>query len=104
MMIFCSRSSSRRRIFSTSATRWLWALSCSYQSPRGSWVALKGRVPREAVEATYRGQYAKLPGARVVMSDTARHFIMWDDPEVFFRELDGFLGTHASVARVEPRR
>ncbi len=70
----------------------------------GSWVALKGRVPREAVEAVYRGQYAKLSTARVVMSDTARHFIMWDDPEGFFRELDGFLGTHASVARVEPRQ
>jgi hypothetical protein len=38
------------------------------------------------------------------MSDTARHFIMWDDPEGFFRELDGFLSTHATVARVEPRR
>ncbi|MFP2908900.1 alpha/beta fold hydrolase [Pyxidicoccus sp. 3LFB2] len=64
----------------------------------GSWIALKGRVPREAVEAVYRSQYAKLSTARVVMSDTARHFIMWDDPEGFFRELDGFLGTHASVA------
>jgi N-formylmaleamate deformylase len=68
----------------------------------GSWIALKGRVPREAVEAVYQGQYAKLSTARVVMSDTARHFIMWDDPEGFFRELDGFLGTHASVAQVVP--
>ncbi len=65
----------------------------------GSWIALKGRVPREAVEAVYQGQYAKLPTGRVVMSDTARHFIMWDDPEGFFRELDGFLGTHATVSR-----
>lgn len=70
----------------------------------GSWVALKGRVPREAVEAVYRGQYATLSTGSVVLSDTARHFIMWDDPEGFFRELDGFLGTHASVARVEPRQ
>lgn len=70
----------------------------------GSWVALKGRVPREAVEAVYKSQYAKLPTGRVILSDTARHFIMWDDPEGFFRELDGFLGTHASVARVEPRQ
>lgn len=70
----------------------------------GSWVAMKGRVPREAVEAVYRGQYSKLPSARVVLNDVGRHFIMWDDPEGFFRELDGFLGTHASMARVEPRR
>lgn len=68
----------------------------------GSWVALKGRVPREAVEAVYQSQYAKLPTHRVVLSDTARHFIMWDDPEGFFRELDSFLGAHASVAQVEP--
>ncbi|MFP2931692.1 alpha/beta fold hydrolase [Pyxidicoccus sp. 3LG] len=66
----------------------------------GSWVAMKGRVPREAVEAVYKGQYAKLPHARVTMSDTARHFIMWDDPEGFYRELDGFLGAHTSVAQV----
>ncbi|AEI63275.1 alpha/beta fold hydrolase [Corallococcus macrosporus] len=69
----------------------------------GSWIALKGQVPRETVEAVYEGQYASLPNARVVMHDTARHFIMWDDPAGFFRELDGFLGAHAPVARVEPR-
>ena len=70
----------------------------------GSWIALKGQVPRETVEAVYKGQYASLSTARVVMHDTARHFIMWDDPAGFFRELDGFLGAHAPVARVEPRQ
>jgi len=68
----------------------------------GSWIALKGHLPRETVEAVYNGQYATLSTARVVMHDTARHFIMWDDPEGFYRELDGFLGAHASVAQVEP--
>jgi pimeloyl-ACP methyl ester carboxylesterase len=62
----------------------------------GSWISLKGRVPREAVEAVYRGQYAGLSQARVVMHDTARHFIMLDDPQGFLRELDGFLRTHAA--------
>lgn len=70
----------------------------------GSWIALKGQMPRETVEAVYKGQYATLSTARVVMHDTARHFIMWDDPEGFFREIDGFLGAHAPVARVEPRQ
>ncbi|QSQ20984.1 alpha/beta hydrolase [Pyxidicoccus parkwayensis] len=67
----------------------------------GSWVALKGRVPREAVEAVYQNQYSKLSTAHVVMNDKARHFIMWDDPEGFYQELDGFLGAHASVAQVQ---
>ncbi|PTL83953.1 alpha/beta fold hydrolase [Vitiosangium sp. GDMCC 1.1324] len=71
----------------------------------GSWVALKGRVAREQVEAVYRGQYSRLSGARVTLSDTARHFIMWDDPAGFLRETDAFLATvPASVAQVEPRR
>lgn len=68
----------------------------------GSWVAMKARVPREAVEAVYKSQYTNLANAHVVMNDTARHFIMWDDPEGFYRELDGFLGAHASVAQVQP--
>ncbi|AKQ69713.1 Hydrolase, alpha/beta hydrolase fold family [Myxococcus hansupus] len=69
----------------------------------GSWIALKGQVPRETIEAVYKGQYAALTSARVVMHDTARHFLMWDDPQGFFRELDGFLGAHAPMAQVEPR-
>ncbi|NMO17633.1 alpha/beta hydrolase [Pyxidicoccus fallax] len=69
----------------------------------GSWVAMKGRVPREAVEAVYRGQYQSLSTGRVVMNDSARHFIMWDDPQGFFRELDAFLGTTAPVARAAQR-
>ncbi|RKG74194.1 alpha/beta hydrolase [Corallococcus exercitus] len=69
----------------------------------GSWVALKGRVPKEQVEAVYRAQYRNLSGARVVLNDTARHFIMWDDPAGFLRETDAFLGAlPAPVARVEP--
>jgi pimeloyl-ACP methyl ester carboxylesterase len=71
----------------------------------GSWIALKGRVAREQVERMYRSQYAGLAQAHVVMSDTARHFIMLDDPQGFQRELDGFLSTQAApVAQVAPRR
>ena len=40
-------------------------------------------MPREAVEALYRRQYAKLPGVRIVFFEKARHFIMVDD-------IDGF--------------
>ncbi|QSQ11582.1 alpha/beta fold hydrolase [Myxococcus landrumensis] len=70
----------------------------------GSWVAFQGRVPRETVEALYRGQYQNLSTARVVMHDTARHFIMWEDPAGFYATLDGFLKAHAPVARMEFQR
>jgi pimeloyl-ACP methyl ester carboxylesterase len=71
----------------------------------GSWIALKGRAAREQVEQMYRGQYSGLAQARVVMSDTARHFIMLDDPRGFQRELEDFLSTQAApLAQVAPRR
>ncbi|MFY2556257.1 alpha/beta fold hydrolase [Corallococcus terminator] len=70
----------------------------------GSWIAFQGRVPREAVEANYRSQYQNLPTARVVMHDTARHFIMWDDPHGFLATLESFLKTTAPSASVESQR
>ncbi|MCE9668892.1 alpha/beta hydrolase [Myxococcus stipitatus] len=70
----------------------------------GSWTRLKGLVPREVVEAVFRDQFKNLPTARVELHDTARHFIMWDDPTGFFQKLDGFLAGDTSVSRMEPTR
>ncbi|NVJ28047.1 alpha/beta hydrolase [Myxococcus sp. AM011] len=70
----------------------------------GSWIALQGRVPREAVEANYRGQYQNLPTVRLAMHDTARHFIMWDDPQGFLATLESFLKTTAASASMESQR
>lgn len=61
----------------------------------GTWVAYGDRA---RTEATFQAQYATLPGVRLVLSDTARHFVMWDDPQGLFRELDAFLP--AARARV----
>ena len=57
----------------------------------GSWIGLKGMVTREQMEATYRGQYDGLPGVKVVMHPTAKHFIMLDDLQGLLTEVDGFL-------------
>jgi hypothetical protein len=35
---------------------------------------------------------ARVKGARVIMADKARHFIMFDDPSFMFAALDQFLG------------
>ena len=34
---------------------------------------------------------AKLEDVRIAVTDTARHFIMWDDPNWMFAQMDRFL-------------
>jgi N-formylmaleamate deformylase len=46
---------------------------------------------RESTLANLRAQYAKLSGVEFRVTDTARHFMMWDDPAWFFAAVDGFL-------------
>lgn len=57
----------------------------------GTWVAYKDYAPREAIEQVYRTQYARLPGVRVEMAQSARHFIMYDDPAWMYDRIDQFL-------------
>ena len=64
----------------------------------GTWVGVHEtleksnvHVPREEFVATFREQFAQVKHLRFVMSDRSRHFIMFDDPEWFFSQLDGFL-------------
>lgn len=57
----------------------------------GTWVAYKDFAPRAAIEQVYRAQYAKLPGVQVEMADSARHFIMYDDPAWMYDRIDRFL-------------
>jgi len=57
----------------------------------GAWVAYKDYAPRDAIEQVYRTQYARLPGVRVEMADSARHFIMYDDPAWMYDRIDQFL-------------
>jgi pimeloyl-ACP methyl ester carboxylesterase len=46
---------------------------------------------RAGVEANLKQQYAKVPKADLQVSDRAHHFIMWDDPDWMFANLDRFL-------------
>ena len=57
-----------------------------------TWIGYKPYTDREKTEANTRREYAKLKGADVRVTDTARHFIMYDDPQWFFAQIDGFLG------------
>lgn len=69
------------------------ALIRSHAIVIGTWVAYKGYATREQVETNFKLQYAKLKDYRLVLTDTARHFVMLDEPEWFYRTLDEFLAS-----------
>lgn len=53
-----------------------------------------------AVTAAYERQFAAVPRHRVVLAPKARHFVMLDDPDFLYRELDAFL---AGLGSASPR-
>jgi len=56
------------------------------------WVHPPGApVTQEQMAGFYRASYAAVPHARLVRVPGAYHFIMWDEPEAFQRELKAFL-------------
>jgi pimeloyl-ACP methyl ester carboxylesterase len=71
----------------------------------GTWIGLQGQIKqysqnvrREDFVDTFQQQYANLPHLHFVMSDKARHFIMFDDPRWFFQQLDAFLANPMAAA------
>ena len=56
-----------------------------------SWIGYKAFTTREKSVALVEAQYAKLPNKTLKVSDTAKHFIMLDDPEWYLLQLDTFL-------------
>ena len=58
----------------------------------GSWVAYKPfGMSHERLAASYGAQYAAIPDHQLVITDTGKHFIMWDDPEFYFAKMSAFL-------------
>ncbi|WP_260687135.1 alpha/beta fold hydrolase [Janthinobacterium sp. KBS0711] len=57
----------------------------------GTWIAYKDYAPRAAIEATFQQQYAQLPGVQIALADTARHFIMYDQPDWMVARIEQFL-------------
>jgi len=57
----------------------------------GTWIGFKQFTDRARTEGNLRSQYAKLAGVEIEVTDTAHHFIMWDDPDWMFTHLDRFL-------------
>jgi pimeloyl-ACP methyl ester carboxylesterase len=64
------------------------------QSPTlvlGTWIGYKEYTDRAKTEANFKAQYTPLSGVEIHISDTSRHFIMWDDPQWMFALTDRFL-------------
>ena len=57
----------------------------------GSWIAYKNFGNQQQFGQMYAAQYGQLPGVQVEMADTARHFIMLDDPRWMYDRIDAFL-------------
>lgn len=58
----------------------------------GAWIAYQQfGSTKESTSAIFNTQYANHPNYTLEMSDHGRHFIMWDDPDFFFAQLDSFL-------------
>ena len=58
----------------------------------GAWIAFKdyGATADGTLKA-YESQYENAENCTVKMTNIGKHFIMWDDPEFYFSELDKFL-------------
>lgn len=57
-------------------------------------IGASGAAPeamRAGMAKAYEAQVSRIAGARVIMADKARHFIMLDDPAFLFSALDQFL-------------
>ena len=58
----------------------------------GAWIAYKDYgVTRESITAAYTAQVANIKNAKVEITDTAKHFIFYDDPAWFYGKVDAFL-------------
>jgi N-formylmaleamate deformylase len=66
----------------------------------GTWAGYAPYQTREETLSVFKAQYAGLSGARVMVADHARHFVMLDDLSELLRATDGFLAAgDASHAR-----
>ena len=57
----------------------------------GSWYAYKDFAKRNDIENTFKLQYQKLSGVTIELADTAKHFIMLDEPKWMFERINAFL-------------
>ena len=66
----------------------------------GSWAGYKQYgATKDGVQATFMQQYARLPQARIELSEAGRHFLMYDDTAWFFAQTDALLKQHSVATK-----
>ncbi|WP_189532625.1 alpha/beta fold hydrolase [Paludibacterium paludis] len=65
----------------------------------GSWVAYRDVASRRDVEDTFRLQFSGLRDVTLALSESARHYIMYDDPGWMLGQMDRFLKPRQPGAR-----
>lgn len=64
----------------------------------GTWHGMKAFTTRARVDSVFRAQFRGAPDASIAIADSAHHFLMLDDPEWTWGQVDAFL------ARTAPAR
>ena len=69
----------------------------------GAWISGQSHgATRESSLAAYQKQYDQVENCEIWMTDTGKHFIMWDDPDGYFKTIDAFL-SNKTTAPQTPR-
>ena len=70
----------------------------------GTWAGIRDQMKQAQISLTkdsivenFRQQYQTLPRLHFAVSETSRHFIMFDDPAWFYEQVDAFLANPAGV-------
>jgi N-formylmaleamate deformylase len=53
-----------------------------------------GQMPRDAIEATWNAQLQAIPSHELIVVEHSKHFVMQDQPDVFYATLDAYLAKH----------
>jgi pimeloyl-ACP methyl ester carboxylesterase len=70
----------------------------------GTWAGLRDQtaqtptpIGKDAVVENFRRQYQGLSRLHFALSESARHFVMFDDPAWFYEQVDAFLASPAET-------
>ena len=58
----------------------------------GSWYGAKDYgITQEIVKTNYEKQFSKSKNCKIIIAETAKHFIMWDQPQWFLTTIETFI-------------
>lgn len=58
----------------------------------GSWYGLKDYgITKDFVHSAYKKQFSNAINCKIEIAETAKHFIMWDEPRWFYEKVESFI-------------